>query len=50
MGQNIQSVKRRKASRMHHDPNINEIELLCNNPMLQKYIISVKLVHKYPFV
>ena len=37
MGQNIQSVKHRKASRMHHDPNINETELLCNTSMLQKY-------------
>ena len=38
MGQNIQSVKHRKASRMHRDPNINETELLCNTSMLQKYI------------
>ena len=48
MGQNIQSVKHRKASRMHHDRNINEIELLCNNPMLQKYIYFSQTCSQIP--
>ena len=37
MGWNIQSVKHRKASRMHHVPKIYETELLWNTLMLQKY-------------
>ena len=30
MGQNIQSVKHYKASRMHHVPKVSETELLFN--------------------
>ena len=49
MGQHVQSVKHRKASRMHHVPKIKETDVLCNTLMLQKYLISIKVGHKYSF-
>lgn len=52
IGQNIQSVKHCKASRMHHLPKINETELLCNTLMLKKYFdfnLSCSQIHIFLF-